>query len=389
MKLQDAHCWAEIDLDALTHNFRLIQGLAGETPICAVVKADAYGHGDRMVARTLGDAGAAWFAVSSLAEALHLRRGGITQPILILGMTQPSQAARLAEYHIIQAIFSLPYAEALSAEARKAGVTVEGHLKTDTGMGRIGFGARSDFDSAVRELLACRKLPGLRITGIFQHFSAADSADPDDLAYTESQLALFQRVLSAVTALEPLESVHCCNSAGLASHLNGGQTLVRAGIILYGQDPSGDLRVPGLRPVMRLKSVVSHVKEVPAGAAIGYGRTYITERPTRIATLCCGYADGYPRALSNRGTASINGKPAPVTGRVSMDQIMVDARGTEVQPGQEAILIGGSGADSFAEAAEKAGTISYELLCAVSRRVPRVYLRGGGVTAVEDYLAEN
>ena len=196
-------------------------------------------------------------------------------------------------------------------------------------------------------------------------------------------------MLSAVTALEPLESVHCCNSAGLASHLNGGQTLVRAGIILYGQDPSGDLRVPGLRPVMRLKSVVSHVKEVPAGAAIGYGRTYITERPTRIATLCCGYADGYPRALSNRGTASINGKPAPVTGRVSMDQIMVDARGTEVQPGQEAILIGGSGADSFAEAAEKAGTISYELLCAVSRRVPRVYLRGGGVTAVEDYLAEN
>lgn len=390
MKLQDAHCWAEIDLDALTHNFRLIQELAGKTPICAVVKADAYGHGDRMTARTLGEAGAAWFAVSSLAEALHLRRGGITQPILILGMTQPSQAALLAEHGIVQAIFSLAYGEALSSEARKAGVTVEGHLKVDTGMGRIGFGARSDFELAVRELLACRKLPGLRITGIFQHFSAADSGDPDDLAYTESQLALFRRVLDAVTVSEPLEMVHCCNSAGLISHLNGGQNLVRAGVILYGQDPSGDLRLPGLRPVMRLKSVVSHVKDVPAGTSIGYGRTYITDRPARIATLCCGYADGYPRVLSSKGTASINGKPAPVTGRVSMDQIMVDASGIpEVQPGQEAILIGGGGADSFAESAEKAGTISYELLCAVSRRVPRVYLRGGGVTAVEDYLADN
>ena len=386
INLPDAHCWAEIDLDALLENFRLIQGLAGATPICAVVKADAYGHGDRMTARTLAEAGAAWFAVSSLAEALHLRRGGITQPILILGRTSPEQAAALAEGRIVQAVFSLPYGEALAAEARRAGVTVEAHLKVDTGMGRIGFGAREDFALAVRELLACRRLEGLRVTGLFQHFSVADSSDPDDRAYTEAQEALFQRVAEAVG---PLETVHCCNSAGLVSHPAWRRDLVRAGIILYGQDPSGALRLPGLRPVMQLKTVVSHVKDLPAGESIGYGRTYTTERATRVATLCCGYADGYPRVLSNKGVTAIGGKPAPVIGRVSMDQIMVDAsRLPEASPGAEAVLMGGPGADSFAEAAEKAGTISYELLCAVSRRVPRVYLRNGRAAAVEDYLSD-
>lgn len=388
--LPNAHCWAEVDLDALLHNFRLIQRLAGETPVCAVVKADAYGHGDRMVSRTLVEAGAAWFAVSCLSEAKQLRRAGIRRPILILGMTQPAQAAELAEAHIVQALFSLDYARALAAAARVAGVTVEAHLKADTGMGRIGFGLRENFETAVGELAACRKLPGLRVTGIFQHFAAADSLSPQDRAYTEAQHALFCRTLARLeTEGGPLETVHCCNSAGLIAHPEWGGNLVRAGIILYGQDPSEALGLPGLRPVMRLKSVVSHVKELPPGEDIGYGRTFTTQGPTRIATLCCGYADGYPRALSNRGVASIDGRPAPVVGRVSMDQVMVDV--TELPPvsmGDEAVLIGGDGADSFASAAGKAGTISYELLCAVSRRVPRVYLREGRAPVVEDYLAD-
>lgn len=383
----DAHCWAEIDLDALVHNFRLIQQRAGSAAVCAVVKADAYGHGDGMVARTLAEAGAAWFAVSSLAEARHLRREGIAQPILILGMTRPEYAAALAREGVTQAIYSPEYAEALARAAVAAGVTVEGHLKIDTGMGRIGFGARRDPEAAAEALLACRALRGLSITGAFQHFSVADSLSEEDVRYTEEQYALFRQMVERLEAAGPLQTVHCSNSAGLAGHPDWSCGMVRAGVILYGQDPSGEVRFPGLRPVMTVKSVVSQVKDLAPGDCVGYGRTYTADRALRAATLCCGYADGYPRALSNLGTASIRGKAAPVIGRVSMDQIVVDASAiSEAAAGDEAVILGAAPADGFAQAAEKAGTISYELLCAVARRVPRVYYQGGRAAAVLDYL---
>lgn len=383
----DAHCWAEIDLDALAHNFRLIQEKAAPAAVCAVVKADAYGHGDRMVARTLAEAGAAWFAVSSLAEARHLRRSGIKQPILILGMTRPECAGALAAEHITQAVYSLEYARALSQAAEAAGVTVESHLKIDTGMGRIGFGACRDFEGAVSGLLECRELKGLSITGAFQHFSVADSLTESDRRYTEDQYALFRRVVERLEVAGPLKTVHCSNSAGLTAHPDWSCDMVRAGVILYGQDPSAEVTFPGLRPVMALKTVVSQVKELAPGDCVGYGRYYTADRPVRAATVCCGYADGYPRCLSNLGTASIHGKPAPVIGRVSMDQIVLDASAIpEVSAGDEATLWGPAPADGFAQAASMAGTISYELLCAVARRVPRVYLRGGEAVEVLDYL---
>jgi len=383
----DAHCWAEIDLDALVHNFKLIRRRAGDAAVCAVVKADAYGHGDRMVARTLAEAGAAWFAVSSLAEARRLRRGGIEQPILILGMTRPECAADLAEGHITQAIYSPEYALAVSEAARAAGVTVEGHLKIDTGMGRIGFGACRDFEGAVSGLLACRKLEGLSITGAFQHFSAADSLSEEDWRYTEEQYALFRRVAERLEEAGPLKTLHCSNSAGLAAHPEWSGDMVRAGVILYGQDPSAEVTFPGLRPVMALKTVVSQVKVLAPGDCVGYGRTYTADRALRAATVCGGYADGYPRSLSNLGVAAIHGKPAPVIGRVSMDQITLDASAVPgASAGDVVTLLGEAPADSFAQAAEKAGTISYELLCAVDRRVPRVYLRGGEVVEVLNYL---
>ncbi|WP_325200103.1 alanine racemase [Oscillibacter sp.] len=383
----DAHCWAEIDLDALAHNFRLIQEKAAPAAVCAVVKADAYGHGDRMAARTLAEAGAAWFAVSSLAEARHLRRSGIVQPILILGMTRPECAPALAEERITQAVYSPEYARALAQAAEAAGVTVEGHLKIDTGMGRIGFGACRDFEGAVSGLLECRSLKGLSVTGAFQHFSVADSLSEDDRRYTAEQYALFRRVVERLEAAGPLETVHCSNSAGLTAHPDWSCGMVRAGVILYGQDPSPEVTFPGLKPVMALKTVVSQVKDLGPGDCVGYGRTYTADRPMRAATVCCGYADGYFRSLSNLGTASIHGKPAPVIGRVSMDQIVLDASAVpEVSAGDEAVLLGSAPADGFAQAAEKAGTISYELLCAVARRVPRVYLRGGEAVEVLDYL---
>lgn len=383
----DAHCWAEIDLDALVHNFRLIQEKAAPAAVCAVVKADAYGHGDGMIARTLAEAGAAWFAVSSLAEARRLRRGGIEQPILILGMTRPECAGALAAEGVTQAVYSLEYARALSRAAEAAGVTVEGHLKIDTGMGRIGFGACRDFEGAVSGLLECRGMKGLSVTGAFQHFSVADSLTEDDRRYTEGQYALFRRVVERLEAAGPLKTVHCSNSAGLTAHPEWSCDLVRAGVILYGQDPSAEVAFPGLRPVMALKTVVSQVKDLAPGDCVGYGRTYTADRALRAASVCCGYADGYPRCLSNLGVASIHGKPAPVIGRVSMDQIVLDVSAVPgVSAGDEATLLGAAPADGFAQAAEKAGTISYELLCAVSRRVPRIYLRGGGIAEVLDYL---
>lgn len=383
----DAHCWAEIDLDALAGNFRLIREKAAPAAVCAVVKADAYGHGDHMVARTLAEEGAAWFAVSSLAEARHLRRSGVEQPVLILGMTRPECAAALAGERITQAVYSLEYARALSQAAEAAGVTVEGHLKIDTGMGRIGFGACRDFEGAVSGLLECRRMKGLAITGAFQHFSVADSLSEDDRRYTEGQYALFRRVIARLEAAGPLKTVHCSNSAGLTAHPEWSCDMVRAGIILYGQDPSGEVAFPGLRPVMSLKTVVSQVKDLAPGDCVGYGRYFTADRPLRAATVCCGYADGYPRCLSNLGVGSIHGKPAPVIGRVSMDQIVLDASAVpEVSAGDEATLWGDAPADGFARAASMAGTISYELLCAVARRVPRVYLRGGEVVEILDYL---
>lgn len=383
----DAHCWAEIDLDALVHNFRLIQEKAAPAAVCAVVKADAYGHGDGMIARTLAEAGAAWFAVSSLAEARRLRRGGIEQPILILGMTRPECAGALAAEGVTQAVYSLEYARALSRAAEAAGVTVEGHLKIDTGMGRIGFGACRDFEGAVSGLLECRGMKGLSVTGAFQHFSVADSLTEDDRRYTEGQYALFRRVVQRLEAAGPLKTVHCSNSAGLTAHPEWSCDLVRAGVILYGQDPSAEVAFPGLRPVMALKTVVSQVKDLAPGDCVGYGRTYTADRALRAASVCCGYADGYPRCLSNLGVASIHGKPASVIGRVSMDQIVLDVSAVPgVSAGDEATLLGAAPADGFAQAAEKAGTISYELLCAVSRRVPRVYLRGDEIVEMLDYL---
>ena len=230
-------------------------------------------------------------------------------------------------------------------------------------------------------------MKGLSVTGAFQHFSVADSLTEDDRRYTEGQYALFRRVVQRLEAAGPLKTVHCSNSAGLTAHPEWSCDLVRAGVILYGQDPSAEVAFPGLRPVMALKTVVSQVKDLAPGDCVGYGRTYTADRALRAASVCCGYADGYPRCLSNLGVASIHGKPASVIGRVSMDQIVLDVSAVPgVSAGDEATLLGAAPADGFAQAAEKAGTISYELLCAVSRRVPRIYLRGGGIAEVLDYL---
>lgn len=388
----EKHCWAEVDLDALAHNFRLLQQHAGSAAVCAVVKAGAYGHGDGIVCRTLADAGAKWFAVSCLAEALHLRSGGVTGEILILGHTDPACAATLACHRLTQAVFSPEYARALSDAALEANCRVRCHLKIDTGMGRLGFIARceDDIPACLEQLEACFALDGLEITGMFQHFAVADSHAVEDVEYTDRQHDLFVQVKTEVEARgHQLRTVHCCNSAALVEHPEWGMDMVRPGIVLYGCDPSDEVHLDGLRPVLTLKTVVSQVKELLPGQALSYGLQFTADSPRKVATLCVGYADGYPRLLSGKGVCSIGGHSAPVLGRVCMDQMMVDVTGLDdVKEGDEAVVFGGPGADSLNDVANKVGSIPYEIMCGLALRVPRVYLREGRCVAVADYLKQ-
>ena len=393
----EKHVWAEIDLDALRANFRAVQKRAGDLPLCAVVKADSYGHGAVQCARVFAEEGAAWLAVSCLAEALQLRQARQKLPILILGHVQPEFAAALIEHHITAACYSLPQAKALSAAAVQAGGIVDIHLKADTGMGRIGFPLRTDFAQSIAEMLEVCALPGLHMTGLFQHFAVADDDSTENIAYTEEQYQLFLRTYRALKAAghEP-PLVHCDNSAGVMLHPDWphgeitAPCMARPGIILYGFDPSDEVRFDTFRPVMKLKTVVSMVKELQPGQSTSYGRRFTAETPTKVATLCTGYADGYPRLLScGKGIVEVHGTPCPVLGRVCMDQLMVDVTAVpDVQEGDEAILWGGRVSDSAEDIARKTDTISYEVLCGVSRRVPRVYLEHGEITDIEDWILE-
>ena len=314
----------------------------------------------------------------------------MTGHILILGHTDPAYAAELIGNDLTQAVFSGAYAQALSENARAAGGRVKAHLKVDTGMGRLGFDARSEghIEACVSALADCCGLPGLRVTGLFQHFAVADSHAPADIAYTAGQHDRFVKVAEALKGRGiALETVHCCNSAALTEHPEWGMDLVRPGIILYGCDPSDEVHFEGLRPVLRLKARVSQVKTIEAGQSLSYGLLYTAPGPRRVATLCVGYADGYPRSLTGQGVCSIHGQSAPVIGRVCMDQLMVDVTGLDgVDAGDEACVFGAPGCDSIEDVARKAGTIPYEIMCALALRVPRVYLRDGEAVALADYL---
>ena len=391
----EKHVWAEIDLDALRANFQVVRKHAGDLPLCAVVKADSYGHGAVQCARVLSEEGAAWFAVSCLAEAKQLRRSGIRQPILILGHVQSTYTAELIENDLTAACYSTEQAIAMSEAAVLAGSKVKVHLAADTGMGRIGFALRTDFDKAIEEMVAVCKLPGLEMTGMFQHFAVADDTSEENIAYTAEQYDYFIRAYQALkeAGFEP-PLLHCDNSAGVMLHpewpegLPSDHCMARPGIILYGFDPSDEVRFGLFRPVMKLKTVVSMVKVMQPGQSTSYGRCFTAEKPTKVATLCTGYADGYPRLLScGNGIVEVHGKSCPVLGRVCMDQLMVDVTDVpQVQEGDEAILWGGAVSDSAEDIARKTDTISYEVLCGVSRRVPRVYLEHGEIVAIENWI---
>ena len=388
--------WAEIDLDALAHNYREIRNrIAESAKIMCVVKADAYGHGVEHVAPFLQDLGADWFAVSNLEEAVHLRGCGIVRPILILGYTPPEYAASLARYHITQALLSLGYGRRLSQAAFQAGVEVSVHIKLDTGMSRVGFYYQQEQrdQNALEEIAEACSFPGLHADGIFTHFAVSDEgAEGED--FTKRQFALFT---SAIKQLESRGIVfalrHCANSGAILSYPETHLDMVRPGIIQYGLAPSGKLsKEMDLHPVMSLRSVVSQVKTVEPGATLSYGRAYAASARSRIATIPVGYADGYQRVMAGKASVLVRGKRAPLAGRICMDQMMADVSSIpDVQEGDVVTLFGRDGAAVIPveELSGFANTINYEIVCLVTKRVPRVYLIKGNVSAISDCLCQH
>lgn len=376
-------CWAEVSLDNLEYNWNSIRrSLRPECKMMAVVKANAYGHGDTMLARYFQEFGADWFAVSNIEEAVTVRKSGTDLPILVLGMTPCEYAPALNAYGITQTVYSAAYAAELAGAARKAGVTLSVHVKVDTGMTRLGFAAED-----VEGIEKVYREKAFEVTGIFTHFACSDEISEDSQAYTRRQYARFEMVCR--TLKERGVSVglrHCCNSGAILAYPEMQMDMVRPGIILYGLSPSDDLRDRAdLRPVMTLCSRIAMIKTVDAGIPVSYGRTYTTGQKQRVATVTCGYADGYPRVLSNRACMLAGGRRAPVIGRICMDQTMLDVTDCpEAQVGDTVLLAGGEG-PGFEELAGLAGTIHYELLCNVGRRVPRLYRRGGCIADVVDY----
>ena len=369
--------WAEIDLDALAHNYRQARARTGPAVrYLGVVKADAYGHGAVQVSRKLEALGADYLAVSSLDEARELRHGGIQAPILVLGHTPPEMTGELIRHRLTQTVWAQAKAEAYSAAAAECGGTLRVHIKVDTGMSRLGFLVRGEhFHGGVEAIAASCALPHLEAEGIFTHFAAADADDPDSVAYTHEQFTLFTRVLDALAEKGRTFAIrHCANSGALARYPEMYLDMVRPGIALYGAGEDRDRL--GLRPVMTLKSSVSTIKIFDPGTDISYGRTVRTVGKTRVGVLPIGYADGLFRGLSNRMSVVTDQGPAPILGRICMDMTMVDLTGLpEVHVGDAVELFGPrQSADSLAEIL---GTIPYELTCAVSKRVPRLYMENG------------
>lgn len=361
---------AEIRLDRLRHNARLLQRLAGDVPLMAVVKADAYGHGAARVVPVLQDEGIRHFAVATLPEAIALREKGLSDDLLIFAAPRPHHVSHYAQHDLSITISSEAIADCVIAAARQHG-PLSVHLKVDTGMRRVGL----PVDRAVDVARRLGAAPGVRLVGLWTHLATADT----DATYAREQMARLRPVVDAVGDL--FERVHVANSDGLLVLRDQldiaprGPALVRAGIALYGM--AGDhatAEAAGLRPVLRFTSRVTQIREIPAGASVSYGRLWTSEHPTRIATVAAGYADGYSRLYTNRADVGIRGARFPVVGAVCMDMFMVDLgadpAGRSVEEGDEVVLVG-EGGPSVYEAAAWAETITYEVCCRVGPRVPR------------------
>lgn len=369
--------WAEIDLDALAHNYHALRRQMGPNArFLGVVKADAYGHGAIQVGRELEALGAEYLAVSNMDEARELRLGGINLPILQLGLTPADQTPLILANRVTQAVYSEGAARAFSDEAVRAGGRMKAHIKLDTGMSRLGFQCdEPHFDESLAAICRVARLPGLDIEGVFTHFAVSDEPEEASVAYTNLQHQRFEGMIAALEERGVCFAIrHCANSGATVSYPQFAHDMFRPGIITYGIGDQAD--VLGLKPVMTLKTTVGCIKEFTPDTTISYGRTFRTDRPSRVGVLPIGYADGFHRALSNQWRVWTPFGTAPIVGRICMDMCMIDLTDLpQVKEGDEVEVYGPH--NSVTEAAHLAGTISYELTCAVSKRVPRVYCKGG------------
>ena len=370
---------AVISLDAVEQNFReMRKNIAEDTKMIAVVKADAYGHGAVPIAHLIENHDYIWgFAAATAEEAVHLRQTGITKPILILGIVFDEYFPELVQYDIRPAVCEYDEAKKLSDEAVLQNKTVHIHIALDTGMTRIGY---ADIPESVEEIKKIAELPNLEIEGMFTHFARADEYDRSPAMVQLERYQDFSKRVEEAGVDIPLH--HCSNSAGIIRVPEANLSIVRAGITIYGIYPSSEVErdIVKLAPVMELKSHITYVKDVPAGAAISYGGTYVADKKRRVATIPVGYADGYPRQLSNKGWVLIHGKKAPILGRVCMDQFMADVTEIDnVKKGDEVTLLGRDGDEfiSIEEMGDLCGRFSYEFACDISPRVPRVYIKDG------------
>ena len=370
--------WAEIDLDHLTHNFEVIRRHVGDkVKLLGVVKADGYGHGAVEIAKRLEQLGAGYLAVSNIDECEELRDSGVTLPILMLGFTPADQTARILQLHMTQAVQSYDIAKEFSDRAIALGGKMTVHVKLDTGMGRLGFQCDdAHFDASLRDILKILTLPGLDVEGVFTHFCVSDEAADECVEFTKIQHDRFLRMIDAVETQGNFRFRlhHCCNAGGIASYPEWAWDMVRCGIILYG---TGDLAERmGMKPVMTVKTTVSTIKDFDPDTSISYGRQFFTTRPSRIAVLPIGYADGLFRALSGKLRVLTPYGEAQQVGRICMDMCMIDVTDLpQLKVGDEIEVFGEH--QLIETAAKQCGTISYELLCAVSKRVPRYYYLGG------------
>ena len=377
MKPYLKRAWAEISLPRLRKNVEIIRSLnSADTEIMAVVKADAYGHGDEHIVRCLAEqCGINYFAVSNLDDAIAVRKFAPDADILILGYTPPEYAHEIAMYNIIQGVVSTEYAQEL---VKNTPAPIRCHIKIDTGMGRIGL-KHDTPEKCAAEIEAMMKIDKLSVEGIYTHFAVADSDAPDNIAYTDKQEKFITDTYDVLVSHGiKLRHLHFMNSAATCYRNSSRSTLSRAGIILYGLHPDVSLDIPeGLEPLMELKAVISHVKTVNIGDSISYGRTFVADHEMKIATVTIGYADGYSRLLSSKGEILVHGKRCKIVGRVCMDQLMIDVSDVpEAKSGDIVTLIGEEKGDRITadDLAQIYGTIGYEVVCGISKRVPRIYI---------------
>ena len=378
---------SEINLDAIGYNIRKIREITDKNAkIMAVVKADAYGHGAVEVAKVALYNGADALAVAITDEGIQIRENNIKVPVLVLGYTPEMKLEDCVKYDLIQTVYNLEMAKNISNVAKRLNKIAKIHIKAETGMGRLGF---LPSEEAYEDIIKISQMENIKIDGVFTHFATSDSKDK---SFTYEQARLFKTFISELEKRNiEIPVKHCANSAAIMDLPQLSFNMVRAGIILYGMYPSDEVNKQRLdiKPAMSLKTQISYIKDEPCGVSIGYGRTYFTKRNSRVATIPVGYADGYSRALSNKGRVLVRGKYAPIVGRICMDQMMIDITDIpNTQIGDEVVLIGkqGENAVTVEEIADLTGTINYEVVCMIGKRIPRVYIKNNAVLKTVSYL---